>query len=55
VPALNSSVVRRHSDFEWLRDTLALLYAGYPIPPIKKKGNFKRYEDKYLIKKMLIF
>lgn len=31
-----------------------MLYPGYPIPPLKKKGNFKRYDDKYLIKKMLI-
>ena len=38
----------------WLRDALVMLYPGYPIPPLKKKGNFKRYDDKYLTKKMLI-
>jgi hypothetical protein len=47
-------VVRRYSDFVWFREALTLLYPGYPVPPVKKKGNYKRYDDKYLIKKMLI-
>lgn len=51
---LDAVVMRRYSDFVWLRDTLATTYPGIPVPPLKKKGNFKRYEDKYLFKKMLI-
>jgi len=31
-----------------------MMNPGYPLPPIAKKGNFKRYDDKYLTKKMLI-
>jgi hypothetical protein len=54
IPCLKSKVNRRYSDFVWFRDTLSLLYPLFPVPPLKKKGNFKRYDDKYLIKKMLI-
>jgi hypothetical protein len=30
------------------------MHPGLPIPPITKKGKFRRYDEKHLIKKMLI-
>lgn len=51
---LKTVVTRRYSDFVWLRETFLLLCPGYPLPPVAKRGSFKRYDDKYLTKKMLI-
>ncbi len=45
---------RRYSDFEWLRLTFEWLHPGIPIPPLAKKGQFRRYDDKHLRKRMMI-
>lgn len=45
---------RRYSDFEWLKETLAALHPGLPVPPIAKKGQFRRYDDKHIKKRMMI-
>ena len=31
-----------------------MLHPGLPIPPIAKKGQFRRYDDKHLRKRMMI-
>lgn len=31
-----------------------LLHPGFPVPPIAKKGNFARYDEKHLNKRRLI-
>ena len=54
LPSRNLVVKRRYSDFSWLRDAFLALHPGYPIPPIAKKKNRVRYDDKYLGKKMYI-
>ena len=51
---LGKTVERRYSDFEWLKATLEMLHPGIPIPPIAKKGQFRRYDDKHLRKRMMI-
>jgi sorting nexin-7/30/sorting nexin-8 len=53
-PALAKTVERRYSDFEWLKDMLQWLHPGLPVPPIAKKGQFRRYDDKHLKKRMMI-
>lgn len=53
-PILGKTVERRYSDFEWLKDILEWLHPGMPIPPIAKKGQFRRYDDKHLKKRMMI-
>ncbi len=53
-PALNTRVERRYSDFEWLKKNLQLLHPGLPVPPIAKKGQFRRYDDKHLWKRVMI-
>ena len=53
-PILSKTVERRYSDFQWLRDILQWMYPGMPIPPIAKKGQFRRYDDKHLKKRMMI-
>lgn len=53
-PALGKTVERRYSDFEWLKDILQWLHPGLPVPPIAKKGQFRRYDDKHLKKRMMI-
>ena len=54
VPSRHLTVRRRYSDFSWLRETFTALHPGLPIPPISKKKNRVRYDDKYLYKKMYI-
>lgn len=54
IHSLKSIVSRRYSDFVWLREVFMMMHPGYPIPPAAKKGNFKRYDDKYLNKKRII-
>jgi hypothetical protein len=51
---LKKTVERRYSDFEWLKATLEWLHPGVPVPPIAKKGQFRRYDDKHLRKRMMI-
>ena len=53
-PALNAKVERRYTDFEWLKKHLELLHPGLPVPPIAKKGKFRRYDDKHLWKRVMI-
>jgi hypothetical protein len=53
-PVLGKTVERRYSDFEWVRDILQWLHPGLPVPPIAKKGQFRRYDDKHLKKRMMI-
>ncbi len=43
IPYLKTAVNRRYSEFAWLKDTLSLLYPGYPIPPVAKKSKVARY------------
>ena len=45
---------RRYSDFEWLKASLEMLHPGIPVPPIAKKGQYRRYDDKHLRKRMMI-
>ena len=47
-------VERRYSDFLWLKTTLELLHPGLPVPPIAKKGGYRRYDDKHLQKRLMI-
>lgn len=54
VMPMNLKVERRYSDFEWLREKLNFLYPGSPIPPISRKGQFRRYDDKHLTKRQII-
>jgi DNA-binding transcriptional MerR regulator len=51
---MNLKVERRYSDFEWLKEKLNFLYSGSPIPPISRKGQFRRYDDKHLTKRQII-
>lgn len=51
---LGVKVERRYSDFEWLKKNLELLHPGLPVPPIAKKGQFRRYDDKHLWKRVMI-
>ncbi len=51
---MKKTVERRYSDFEWLKATLEWLHPGVPVPPIAKKGQFRRYDDKHLRKRMMI-
>jgi hypothetical protein len=37
-----------------LKQTLEALHPGIPVPPIAKKGQFRRYDDKHLNKRMMI-
>lgn len=48
------AVMRRYSDFEWLRNQLDTRHPGYPIPPIAKKGAFRKFDDEYLKKRMTV-
>lgn len=52
--ALNSRVERRYTDFEWIKKHLEVLHPGLPVPPIAKKGKFRRYDDKHLWKRAMI-
>jgi sorting nexin-7/30 len=52
--ALNVRVERRYNDFWWLKKNLELLHPGMPVPPIAKKGQFRRYDDKHLWKRAMI-
>jgi hypothetical protein len=54
VEPLKIRTERRYSDFEWLREKLQHLYPGLPIPPLSKKGQFRRYDDKHLRKRTLM-
>ena len=53
-PFLKKTVDRRYSDFLWLKETLEFLHPGIPVPPIAKKGQYRRYDDKHLRKRMMI-
>lgn len=48
------AVMRRYTDFEWLRNQLNIRHPGYPIPPIAKKGAFRKFDDDYLKKRMSV-
>jgi DNA-binding transcriptional MerR regulator len=37
-----------------LREKLEFLYPGTPIPPISKKGQYRRYDEKHLQKRLII-
>jgi hypothetical protein len=45
-------VLRRYSDFLWLRNTLIKFFPGYLIPPLPKKKIMKKLDDAHLIKRM---
>jgi sorting nexin-7/30/sorting nexin-8 len=53
IPALKSSVSRRYSDFVWLREVFST-GPWLPLLAAAKKGNFARYDDKYLSKKRIM-
>lgn len=53
-PCLGKTVERRYSDFEWLKRTLEFSHPGLPVPPIAKKGQYRRSDDKHLNKRRLI-
>ena len=38
----------------WLKNTLESLHPGLPVPPIAKKGQYRRYDDKHLHKRLMI-
>ena len=53
-PSENWAVMRRYSDFEWLRTQLSDRHPGYPIPPIARKGAFRKFDEDYLRKRKTI-
>ena len=53
-PCLGKVVERRYTDFLWLKNTLEFYHPGLPVPPIAKKGQYRRYDDKHLHKRMMI-
>ena len=53
-PCMGKTVERRYSDFEWLKKTLEFYHPGLPIPPIAKKGQYRRSDDKHLRKRQII-
>jgi hypothetical protein len=52
VPLLNLKVIRRYSDFEWLRQTLVNMFTSSVIPPIPKKNKIggDRFKEQFLEK-----
>lgn len=53
-PILGKAVDRRYNDFLWLKTTMERMHPGLPVPPIAKKGQYRRYDDKYLNKRRMI-
>ena len=53
VPLLNLKVIRRYSDFEWLRQTLVNMFTSCVIPPIPKKNKIggDRFKEQFLEKR----
>ena len=53
VPLLNLKVIRRYSDFEWLRQTLVSMFTSSVIPPIPKKNKIggDRFKEQFLEKR----
>ena len=53
VPILNMKVIRRYSDFEWLRQTLVNMFTSSVIPPIPKKNKIggDRFKEQFLEKR----
>ena len=53
VPLLNLKVIRRYSDFEWLRQTLVNMFTSSVIPPIPKKNKIggDRFKEQFLEKR----
>jgi len=53
VPLLNLKVIRRYSDFEWLRQTLVSMFTSSVIPPIPKKNKIggDRFKEEFLEKR----
>ena len=53
VPLLNLKVIRRYSDFEWLRQTLVNMFTSSVIPPIPKKNKIggDRFKEEFLEKR----
>ena len=48
------AVNRRYTDFEWLRNQLDTRHPGYPIPPIARKGTFRKFDERYLNRRMVV-
>lgn len=42
------NVVRKYSDFKWLKDILSTIYAGSVIPPLPKKLKYEKWDDKHI-------
>ena len=53
-PVLGKIVERRYTDFLWLKTVLERMHPGLPVPPIAKKGQYRRYDDKHLNKRRMI-
>ena len=53
VPLLNLKVIRRYSDFEWLRQILVNIFSSSVIPPIPKKNKLggDRFNEEFLEKR----
>ena len=53
VPKLNLKVIRRYSDFEWLRQILVNIFSSSVIPPIPKKNKLggDRFNEEFLEKR----
>jgi len=46
-------VIRRYSDFDWLRQTLKKIHPGIYVPPIPgKKMGSRRFENDFVVKRM---
>ncbi len=53
-PCIGKVVERRYNDFQWLKETLEFHHPGLPVPPIAKKGQFRRSDEKHLNKRRMI-
>ena len=40
------NVVRKYSDFKWLKDIISTVYIGSVIPPLPKKLKYEKWDDK---------
>lgn len=44
------NVVRKYSDFKWLKDIISTVYIGSVIPPLPKKLKYEKWDDKNIHK-----